>query len=371
MNSIIQKYLSGSSTEKEQKALLDWIRQGNHLSEFQAIKREWKDRIRHEALPSDYQDSWNTLQTAIFGSMQSNLQRTQRTLRFFRVAAIFVLLVSIPSLFYFLSQTGIDSPLTYTTVSADFGQISKVMLPDSSVIWINSGSRIKYNNQFSSTNRDIELIGEAYFKVNKNKDLPMIVNSSGLQVKVIGTQFCISAYPEENSAMVILESGKIELTSSTDSKFKQEMNPGELLHFNKDKKTFSINTVNTELYTSWKDGLINVYNLPLSEVIVKLERRYNQNFIIDEAIKDLPYTFTIKNENLNSILSLMEKITPVDVIQHGPVIELKYNQSKNNKTNNWVPLWWFAEILKSEEGAHKKIFQPQSRERKYRNKPNV
>ena len=329
MNSTIQKYLSGNSTEKEQKALLNWIRQDNHLSEFQAIKKEWKNQIIHETIPSDYQESWNNLQNTIFGHMQSNLHRTQRALRFFRYAALLVLLIAIPSMVYFFSQTSSDRLLTYTTVSADLGQISKVLLPDSSVIWINSGSSIRYNNEFSATNRNIELIGEAYFKVQKNKDLPMLVNSSDLLVKVVGTEFCISAFPEENSTMVILESGKVELTSLTDSNFRQEMSPGEMLSFNKEKKECTITTVNTELYTSWKDGLINVYNLPLSELIVKLERRYNQKFMIDEAIKDLPYTFTIKNENLNSILNLMEKITPVDVVQHDHVIELKYNKAKN------------------------------------------
>ena len=328
MISTINKYLSGNSSEKEQKALLDWIRHDNHLSEFQSIKKEWKNQIIHEPIPSDYQESWNNLQNTIFGRMQSNLHRTQRTLRFFRYAALLVLLIAIPSIVYFFSQTSTDNLLTYTTISADLGQISKVLLPDSSVIWINSGSRIRYNNEFSTTNRNIELMGEAYFKVHKNKELPMLVNSSDLLVKVVGTEFCITAFPEENSTMVILESGKIELTSPTDSNFRQEMSPGEMLSYNKENKEFSITSVNTELYTSWKDGLINIYNLPLSELIVKLERRFNQKFMIDKAIKDIPYTFTIKNENLNTILSLMEKITPVDVVQHDHVIELKYNKTK-------------------------------------------
>ena len=328
MISTINKYLSGNSLEKEQKALLDWIRHDNHLSEFQSIKKEWKNQIIHEPIPSDYQESWNNLQNTIFGRMQSNLHRTQRTLRFFRYAALLVLLIAIPSIVYFFSQTSTDNLLTYTTISADLGQISKVLLPDSSVIWINSGSRIRYNNEFSTTNRNIELMGEAYFKVHKNKELPMLVNSSDLLVKVVGTEFCITAFPEENSTMVILESGKIELTSPTDSNFRQEMSPGEMLSYNKENKEFSITSVNTELYTSWKDGLINIYNLPLSELIVKLERRFNQKFMIDKAIKDIPYTFTIKNENLNTILSLMEKITPVDVVQHDHVIELKYNKTK-------------------------------------------
>jgi transmembrane sensor len=333
MKSIINKYLSGNSSEKEQKALLDWIRQDNQLSEFQAIKKEWKNQIVNETVPPEYQESWNNIQNSMFGRVQSAVKRTQRRLTFFKYAALVVVLISIPSLFFLYSPTRTSAPLIFTTVSADFGQISKVLLPDSSIIWINSGSAIKYNNEFSTTNRTIELIGEAFFKVHKNEHLPLVVSSQDLKVKVLGTEFCVMSYPEENSIQVVLEKGKIELTSNTDVNIRQVLKPKEMASFNKENKILTIAKVNTELYTSWKDGMINIYNLPLSELVIKLERRYNQKFIVDDAIKNLPYTFTIKNENLNSILSLMEKITPVDAIQHDNVIELKYNKTKKNRRN--------------------------------------
>lgn len=331
MRFIIKKYLSGNSSEKEQETLLDWMRQEDNLPEFEAVKNEWKKEVIQEPIPLQYEQSWNNIQGAMLGSVQSNLQRAQRTLYFIRIAAILVVLLLIPSLVFFYTRTKENTPLTYTTVSADLGQISKVLLPDSSVIWINSGSTIKYNNRFSTSNRDIELVGEAYFQVHKNKELPLIVNSQDLNVKVLGTEFCVSSYPEENTIHVILEKGKVELSSDVNKDFIQQMNPGEMAIFNKEKNTLSLSTVNTGMYTSWKDGLINVYNLPLSEVVIKLERRYNQKFVVDKAIKDLPFTFTIKNEDLHSILRLMEKITPIDAVQKGNIIELKYNKSKNLK----------------------------------------
>ncbi|HAH23193.1 MAG TPA: hypothetical protein DCL77_05445 [Prolixibacteraceae bacterium] len=333
MRSTINNYLSGNSSEKEQKILLDWIRQDNHLSEFQSIKEEWKEKTNLEAIPMAHEQSWNKIQNSLFGRMQSDLQRAQRRLTYFRYAAILVVLISIPSLLYFYSHTGYESPLTYTTVSADYGQISKVILPDSSVIWINSGSTIRYNNRFSTNNRAIDLVGEAFFKVHKNKDLPLVVSSEGLNVKVLGTEFSVMAYPEEKSIQVVLEKGKVELTTTSDSKFRQELKPGEMASYNKEKKELSLSTVNTVLYTSWKDGTINIYNLPLSELVIKLEKRYNQKFIVEDAIKNMPYTFTIKNENLNAVLSLMEKITPVEAQQKGNIIELKYNKSKISKGN--------------------------------------
>ena len=331
MKFLIKKYLSGNSSEKEQKTLLDWMRQEDHLAEFEAVKKEWKKEVILEPLPLQYEQNWNNIQGAMLGNTQNNLQKARRTLYFVRVAAILVVLLLIPSLVFFYTRTKENTPLTYTTVSADLGQISKVLLPDSSVIWINSGSTIKYNNRFSTSNRDIELVGEAFFKVHKNKELPLIVTSQDLNVKVLGTEFSVISYPEEAVIQVILEKGKVELSSDINQSFRQEMIPGEMAIFNKEKNTLALSKVNTGLYTSWKDGMINVYNLPLSELVVKLERRYNQQFVVDEAIKNLPYTFTIKNEDLHSVLRLMEKITPIDAVQKGNIIELKYNKSKNLK----------------------------------------
>lgn len=326
MKSIITKYLRGKSSTDEQNELLRWIRKDEHLSEFQQMKEEWKAEVVNEAIPSEFVGDWRTIQNRMMEQLQQDVQRKQRTLSFFRYAAILLVMIAVPALVYIFSSARQISPLVYTTVAADYGQISKVVLPDSTVIWVNSGSTIKYNNQFSASNRNIELIGEAFFKVHKNKDLPLVVASEDLRVKVLGTEFSVSAYPEEKNIQVVLEKGKVELTTSSRAELKQEMKPGELVSYTKVNKEMVLSTVNTGLFTSWKDGIINIYNLPLSELVIKLEKRFNQKFEVDDEVKNLHYTFTIKNEELNSILSLMEKITPVDVVQNKNVIELKYRK---------------------------------------------
>lgn len=328
MKSIIKKYLSGKSSEEEQKDLLQWIRREENLNEFQRIKQEWTTEVRRETMPSEFTQDWKAIQGKMMAQLQQEVQQKQSTLNFFRYAAIFMVLIAVPALLYIFSQNQPAAPLVYTTVAADYGQISKAILPDSSVVWVNSGSSIKYNNQFSASNRNIELEGEAFFEVTRNADLPMIVTNSDLKVKVLGTEFSVSAYPEEPNIHVILEKGKVELTSASNTRFRQEMKPGEMATFSKIKKELALTAVNTSLYTSWKDGLINIYNLPLSELVIKLEKRFNQKFLVDEQIKDVPYTFTIKNEDLSSVLSLMEKITPVQAIQREHVIELKHNKNK-------------------------------------------
>ena len=323
MKSTIKKYLSGKSSVNEQKILLQWIKEDHNFHNFQTIKKKWKEEILKEDIPGEFLPNWQNIQNRLFEQMQIKMNRAQRNLNFMSYAAIFVIFILIPSLLYLLSQPKLSVEKNYTTVSADFGQISKVILPDSSIIWVNSGSTIRYNNQYPTTNRNIKLIGEAFFKVHKNKTMPFIVSSSKLSIKALGTEFCVSAYPKESSIQVILEKGSVRLTSLSLSHLSQEMKPGEMTDFDKEKNHFALSEVNTKLFTSWKDGIIHLYNLPLCKVVFKLEKRYNQHFIIDDSIKDIPYTFTIKDEKLNDILNLIEKITPIMAIQKGNVIELK------------------------------------------------
>jgi ferric-dicitrate binding protein FerR (iron transport regulator) len=329
MESIIRKYLSGRSSLSEQKGLLQWLRKDDHPLVFREVKEEWEEGVSNEDIPLEYRQIWSEVQNTIQQSLQSELFKVRRNLNFFRYAAIFIMLISIPSLIYLMqAEKSPASQLVYTTVTAENGQISKVVLPDSSMVWINSGSSVSYNNHFSVNNRDINLLGEAYFKIHKNIDLPLLVTNSGLQVKVLGTEFSVSAYAEDPNIQVVLEKGKVELSQLDNTSARQEMKPGELASFSKEKKELTLTKVNTRIYTSWKDGLINIYNLPLNELVIKLEKRFNQKFVVDESIKNMPFTFTIKNEDLNSVLSLMEKITPIDVIQRGNVIELKTNKNR-------------------------------------------
>lgn len=328
MKSIIRKYLKGESTTSEQFQLLEWIRKDGHSNEFQQIKEDWKTETSGESVPPKHAIDWQKVQHQMMESLQEEIQRKQRTLSIFRYAAVFMVLVAIPAFLYVINSGKKNHTLFTTAVAADFGQISKVLLPDSTIVWVNSGSVIRYNSQFSATNRNIELVGEAFFKVHENKKLPLVVSHGDLQVKVLGTEFLVSAYPEEANIQVVLEKGKVELNSVSNQDFKQEMVPGEMVSYNKSTKLTDVDNVNTNLYTSWKDGIINIYNLPLSELVVRLEKRYNQKFKVEDAIKNMPFTFTIKNEDLSNILGLIEKITPIQAIQHENYIELRL---KNNR----------------------------------------
>ena len=206
-----------------------------------------------------------------------------------------------------LAKVAVNEQLLTTTVVGEKDQFSKIVLPDSSEVWVNSGSKITYDNHFGIDNRAIKLIGQAFFHAAKNKNLPMVVTANMLDVKVIGTRFDVSAYPEDKQVKVVLESGKVELDNVSGNTIHYEMVPGEMATCNTGSRKVTISKVETRIYTAWKDGLMIFRDDPMSVVINQLERRFNIDVVVkDQEIYKSVFTATINNEPLDKILKAME-----------------------------------------------------------------
>lgn len=331
MKEIIIKYLEGRATEAEQAELLEWLRIKKNRIDFNSVSLVWKKSLNDQQYPGKSEETWNKIQAVLLQKSYNGWQKTKKLNQFFRIAALFFLFLSIGILTYYFTTSGTNKTEQYTSVIAENGHISKVELPDSSVVWLNSGSKISYSNSFALTNRNINLTGEAYFQVTKNKKLPLIVTNGELQVKVLGTQFNVSAYPECGEVSVVLESGSVEMLNPNIESFHLKLKPGERAVFNKTSNKLQVSNVNTSKFTSWKEGIINIYNQTLEEVVEKLETRYNQKFILDNEVKNYIYTFTIKNESLDEIIQLMEKITPVKAEQKNDTILFKTDKNKQKR----------------------------------------
>lgn len=331
MKQIVTKYLEGRATTAEQAELMVWLRNKKNRIDFNSYSLVWKKGLDEHQFPGNGGESWNKIQAELLQKSFNHWQESRKTNQFFRIAAIFFFVVSLGSLAYFVVNDNGKTPEFYTSVLAENGHISKVELPDGSMVWLNSGSKIAYNNSFASGNRDVSLSGEAYFQVSKNKDIPLVVSSGGFQVKVLGTKFNVSAYPEKKNIDVTLESGSVELLHSNFETFQYQLKPGERAVIDKINWQIAVNNVNTSRFTSWKEGIVNIYDQSLEELAERLETRYNQKFILNDDVKKLKYTFTIKNESLEEIIQLMEKITPVKAEQKNDTILFKLDKNKKRR----------------------------------------
>lgn len=177
---------------------------------------------------------------------------------------------------YLIKQTVItqfSKPL-YSEVVVPLGQMTKVNLSDGTSVWLNSGTTLKYPTVFDQENREVSIDGEAFFDVTHNSKMPFIVHTNNLSVKVLGTTFNVASYAADKKTDITLVKGAVILQSDAD-RWTKKMVPGEIATIDHDGNTPEIKTVNTDFYTSWKEGKVVFKKERLDIIANKLERWYN------------------------------------------------------------------------------------------------
>jgi len=173
--------------------------------------------------------------------------------------------------------------LAYNTLNVPNGKTFQLQLSDGTIAHLNAGSSIKYPVQFiKGMNRQISVTGEAYLDVAKDPEHPFIVNTNGLNVRVLGTQFNVSAYPEDETTEVVLVEGSVSLYTGADvydSTKKVYLQPGFMGSFDKATDNIDTSKVITGLYTSWINGKLIFRNMAFKNILKKLERHYNVTII--------------------------------------------------------------------------------------------
>ena len=197
------------------------------------------------------------------------------------------------------------------TIKVPHGKKFKILLSDGTLVHLNSGSKFNYPVSFDEHKpREVFLQGEAYFDVAERINQIFTVNTKTVNVEVYGTEFNFKNYPEDSFSEVVLVDGSIGLYS----KFNQgitRLKPGTKGSFDNTDYTISQEKINTSIYTSWIDGVIVFRNESFDNIISKLERIYNVE-IINNGQQGLNETFNAKininEEDINVVLSYFNKI---------------------------------------------------------------
>ncbi len=319
LGQFIGKYLTNSESPKEKEVLISWVNEQSENKELVNSINSSKELVKEYEI----MDLFNRKAALERFKEKILLQSKTRELIRWRIAASIFVLVGMIGLLYFLSgnfSRVSESPNLYTSVYTENGQRSKVALPDSSIVWLNSGSTLSYPNDFSGQNRKVILQGQAFFQVTHKKSDPFLVQANGLVVTVLGTKFDVNAYPEENEIAVVLESGKIELTHQNLKSFSYTMNPGEKATLGlSDNSKIKINSVDASVYSSWKDGKLIFRNSTMGNVVEKLRRWYNIDIeITDPEVYNSIFSGTIKNESYEEVFRLIGIACQVDckIVHH-------------------------------------------------------
>jgi ferric-dicitrate binding protein FerR (iron transport regulator) len=298
----ITKYLQGESSEEEVAAVFQWIdADPENRKEFIAFKKVWALAAQGDENEAHL---WRITSPRFHGK-QTNL-----FLRIASYAAVFLLLIGTGVALQFTGLGVRQDKIVYqksATISAPLGQMTNVELPDGSTVMLNSGSSITYNGNFSLGQRLVTLQGEAYFDVAADQKHPFIVQTSRLNFKVHGTSFNIEAYPEANSMSTTLVQGSLGVMDKSDKEILL-LAPGENAFFDAYTSKMTVNKVNTDLYTSWKVGLITFRNEKLKDIARKIERWYNVEIVINnQKLGEQAYFGTImKNKPVDQILEVLK-----------------------------------------------------------------
>lgn len=230
------------------------------------------------------------------------------------IAASFLLLIATGSLVYFNKQ---QTGQYMYIVSSGVRSIESVLLPDGTEVRMGPNSRLTYPADFKGKTRDVNLIGQAFFSVAKDKEKPFTVHTNNMDVTALGTSFEVFNYEYENRIEAILLEGKVRvgLGNNIDSKQRKEiiLTPDEMLVYDKSDQTVRVKNVNAESYSGWKNlGILSFENERLSTIISRLEPWYGRKIKCPEDIaEEYRFTFKVRDESLERILFMLNNSSPV------------------------------------------------------------
>jgi ferric-dicitrate binding protein FerR (iron transport regulator) len=227
-----------------------------------------------------------------------------------RIAAVILLPLSLFFLYNLIESKTESNIIAYKTVSAPFGTRIKVNLPDKSLVWLNSGSQIKYPTHFVKGKRVVFLEGEGYFEVKSDKKNPFTVETKTLNVTATGTIFNVEAYSSDSMVNVILARGKVDVEINKSHQL-VNMVPNKRVSYNINSGVVETKETDAYKFCSWKDGSLVFENDRLDIILKKIGYLRNIEFdIADKNIASQHIKATFSNKSVTQIMNLLNMTTP-------------------------------------------------------------
>lgn len=202
--------------------------------------------------------------------------------------------------------------LVYNTLTVPYGQTFELLLSDKTRVHLNAGSSLRFPVQFvKGKDRQVYVSGEAYFDVEKDLEHPFLVNVDELNVRVLGTEFNVLAYPEDNTSEVVLVEGAVGLhhiNDTYDSETSSNLEPGYKATFDRENTKIVTKEVITSLYTSWIKGELVFRNMTFTNILKKLERHYDVTIINkNEELSNKVFNANFGDEPIENVLNDLQE----------------------------------------------------------------
>jgi transmembrane sensor len=319
IHKLIVRLLAGEATTEEKHFIDDWLNQhSDNKKLFNELREIWL--VTGIETNADEYKVDEAIREFLFKTrfLTANTSHRYGITRILQYAAILILALAIPVTYWFARESK-PAEDSFTTIICPFGDKTNIYLPDSSQVWLNSGSKLTFSNNFTTGSRSLFLEGEAYFTVRKDEKNPFVIKTSALSVEVLGTEFNLKAYPDEAHAMVTLVTGSLMVKNNLHSSM---VVPGQRLIYETESHEVTIeNLSDLAPETEWINGRMVFRNQSLEELELKLERWFDVEIeFADELVKSRRFSGTLERESILEVISYFGISQYVDYRINGNII---------------------------------------------------
>ena len=319
LKQLCMSYFSGKADESASARIREFLHESpGNVATFREWEREWK----LNEIPS-------VSQVRAYKQIKSRISKRQ-VLRYSLVGVSIAAVIALVAIFYPFWKGGepaaplILEPHIFSVETRHCEQ-TKVVLPDSTMVWLNAASRLSYSDDYMNGNRKVSLEGEGFFDVRHLPGKDFVVSLGGNEITVHGTKFDACAYPGENRVEAALLEGSISFSNPT---LHVEMQPGEILSYNPSQEKLVKYTGDVKSKTSWLGGTLVYSSTGLADLLERISSLSGQKITYinhGKAERSITIILNIK-ESVPNILDAISSICPVrwkKVEDGGYIVETK------------------------------------------------
>jgi len=305
LDDLILQSLVGKLDKEAYDSLASWRNTSKKNEQYyQSIREIWFSSLAADSYESfDYQNAFVRFHNRI------HKKKTVRLSLFWSRVAVVAILLIVSYLSYMQGNKKSEKVFANVVVDVPFGSKTKLLLPDSTSVFLNAGSKLVYSQGFGIRDRYIKLNGEAYFEVTKNPDMPFEVTTNNLIVQVLGTKFNLKNYDTDLEAKVNLLEGKIGLKTPLSAQPFAFLNPHEKMTLDKTNKKVNISTYQTDRAITWTHDEFFFDEDLLPDIVKELERNYKIKITLaNEELKTYRFygCFIKKEQTITQVLGALQ-----------------------------------------------------------------
>ncbi len=308
---LIVAYLSGNANRQDIEALKVWLNESSENRKYFLQRQEiWFSSISEKE--SSLYDVNKAFELFRNKTERRGCQEKEKSFRrfplFFRYVAVVAILLAISMISYYKGGESVKKVFAQIVVEAPMGSRTKLNLPDGTLVWLNAGSRIAYSQGFGVDDRKVELQGEGYFEVRHNADVPFLVETKDLKVRVLGTKFNFRDYPDDKEVMVSLMEGKVALNNLLKNEAEAFLKPNQCVILDKKSGNMTIQSMQVNNSREWTNGYLFFDEELMTDIVKELQRSYSVKIsFATDSLKDIRFygNFVRQEQTLEEVLNAL------------------------------------------------------------------